>query len=140
MTDRDVNDWQLRLNAALDGELDAMGSLEFERELRDDRDDDVRAERREEVAVERAEREQRRIDVLPEPNLARLLEVDERVVERPVEKREREVLDEVDGGEERSETVERAPRHRRELYTGSSKSMMGPTGTICVGFTCLWLS
>jgi anti-sigma factor RsiW len=35
MTDRD-NDRLLRLNAALDGELDAMGSLEFERELRDD--------------------------------------------------------------------------------------------------------
>jgi anti-sigma factor RsiW len=34
MTDRD--DRLLRLNAALDGELDAMGSLEFERELRDD--------------------------------------------------------------------------------------------------------
>jgi anti-sigma factor RsiW len=36
MTARDANDRQLRLNAALDGELDAMGSLEFERELRDD--------------------------------------------------------------------------------------------------------
>jgi anti-sigma factor RsiW len=36
MTDRDPNDQLLRLNAALDGELDAMGSLEFERELRDD--------------------------------------------------------------------------------------------------------
>jgi anti-sigma factor RsiW len=36
MTDRDVNERLLRLNAALDGELDAMGSLEFERELRDD--------------------------------------------------------------------------------------------------------
>ena len=36
MTDRDVNERRLRLNAALDGELDAMGSLEFERELRDD--------------------------------------------------------------------------------------------------------
>jgi anti-sigma factor RsiW len=36
MTDRDANDRQLRLNAALDGELDAMGSLAFERELRDD--------------------------------------------------------------------------------------------------------
>jgi anti-sigma factor RsiW len=34
MTDRD--DRLLRLNAALDGELDAMGSLAFERELRDD--------------------------------------------------------------------------------------------------------
>ena len=29
MTDRDVNERLLRLNAALDGELDAMGSLEF---------------------------------------------------------------------------------------------------------------
>jgi anti-sigma factor RsiW len=36
MTDRDVDDRLLRLNAALDGELDAMGSLAFERELRDD--------------------------------------------------------------------------------------------------------
>ena len=36
MTDRDVNERLLRLNAALDGELDAMGSLEFEREMRDD--------------------------------------------------------------------------------------------------------
>jgi anti-sigma factor RsiW len=36
MTDRGVNERLLRLNAALDGELDAMGSLEFERELRDD--------------------------------------------------------------------------------------------------------
>ena len=36
MTDRDVNERLLRLNAALDGELDAMGSLAFERELRDD--------------------------------------------------------------------------------------------------------
>jgi anti-sigma factor RsiW len=34
MTDRDER--LLRLNAALDGELDAMGSLEFEREMRDD--------------------------------------------------------------------------------------------------------
>ena len=34
MIDRD--DRLLRLNAALDGELDAMGSLAFERELRDD--------------------------------------------------------------------------------------------------------
>ncbi len=36
MTDRDLNERHLRLNAALDGELDPMGSLEFERELRDD--------------------------------------------------------------------------------------------------------
>jgi anti-sigma factor RsiW len=36
MTDRDVNERLLRLNAALDGELDAMRSLEVERELRDD--------------------------------------------------------------------------------------------------------
>ena len=36
MTDRDVNERLLRLNAALDDELDAMGSLEFEREMRDD--------------------------------------------------------------------------------------------------------
>ncbi|HEY1781676.1 MAG TPA: anti-sigma factor [Roseiarcus sp.] len=36
MTDRDTNERLLRLNAALDGELDAMGSLAFERELRDD--------------------------------------------------------------------------------------------------------
>ena len=36
MTDRDANDRLLRLNAALDGELDAMASLEFEREMRDD--------------------------------------------------------------------------------------------------------
>jgi anti-sigma factor RsiW len=36
MTDRDINQRRLRLNAALDGELDAMSSLEFERELRDD--------------------------------------------------------------------------------------------------------
>ena len=36
MTDRDMNERLLRLNAALDGELDAMGSLAFERELRDD--------------------------------------------------------------------------------------------------------
>jgi anti-sigma factor RsiW len=36
MTERDANERLLRLNAALDGELDAMGSLEFERELRDD--------------------------------------------------------------------------------------------------------
>ena len=37
MTDRDLDERLLRLNAALDGELDAMGSLEFEREMRDDR-------------------------------------------------------------------------------------------------------
>src|ERR1700684_1003448 len=36
MTDRDVDERLLRLNAPLDGELDAMGSLEFEREMRDD--------------------------------------------------------------------------------------------------------
>ena len=36
MTDRDVNERLLRLHAALDGELDAVGSLEFEREMRDD--------------------------------------------------------------------------------------------------------
>jgi anti-sigma factor RsiW len=36
MRDRDANERLLRLNAALDGELDAMGSLQFERELRDD--------------------------------------------------------------------------------------------------------
>jgi anti-sigma factor RsiW len=36
MTDRDMSDQLLRLNAALDGELDTMGSLEFEREMRDD--------------------------------------------------------------------------------------------------------
>ena len=36
MTDRDVNERLLRLNAALDGELDAMGSLEFDREIHDD--------------------------------------------------------------------------------------------------------
>src|SRR6202453_5317746 len=36
MTDRDVDERLLRLNAALDGELDAMGSLAFEREMRDD--------------------------------------------------------------------------------------------------------
>ena len=36
MTDRDANERLLRLNAALDGELDAMGALEFEREMRDD--------------------------------------------------------------------------------------------------------
>jgi anti-sigma factor RsiW len=37
VTDRDPNERLLRLNAALDGELDAMASLEFEREMRDDR-------------------------------------------------------------------------------------------------------
>jgi anti-sigma factor RsiW len=36
MTDRGVNERLLRLNAALDGELDAMGSLEFDREIHDD--------------------------------------------------------------------------------------------------------
>src|ERR1700722_5447851 len=36
MTVRDVNERLLRLNAAMDGELHAMGSLEFEREMRDD--------------------------------------------------------------------------------------------------------
>jgi anti-sigma factor RsiW len=36
MTDRDMNERLLRLNAALDGELDGMASLEFEREMRDD--------------------------------------------------------------------------------------------------------
>jgi anti-sigma factor RsiW len=36
VTDRDINERLLRLNAALDGELDAMASLEFEREMRDD--------------------------------------------------------------------------------------------------------
>ena len=36
MTDRDMNERLLRLNAALDGELDAMASLRFEREMRDD--------------------------------------------------------------------------------------------------------
>jgi anti-sigma factor RsiW len=36
MTDRDPNERLLRLNAALDGELDAMASLDFEREIRDD--------------------------------------------------------------------------------------------------------
>jgi len=36
MTDHGPTDRLLRLNAALDGELDAMGSLEFERELRND--------------------------------------------------------------------------------------------------------
>ena len=36
MTDREANERLLRLNAALDGELDAMGSIAFEREMRDD--------------------------------------------------------------------------------------------------------
>jgi anti-sigma factor RsiW len=36
MTDRDLNERLLRLNAALDGELDPMGSLQFERELSED--------------------------------------------------------------------------------------------------------
>jgi anti-sigma factor RsiW len=36
MTDRDMSERLLRLNAALDGELDAMASLEFERQMRDD--------------------------------------------------------------------------------------------------------
>jgi anti-sigma factor RsiW len=36
MIGRDPDERLLRLNAALDGELDAMGSLQFERELRDD--------------------------------------------------------------------------------------------------------
>jgi anti-sigma factor RsiW len=36
VTDRDANDRLLRLNAALDGELDAMASFEFEREMRGD--------------------------------------------------------------------------------------------------------
>ena len=36
MTDRDPNERLLKLNAALDGELDAMGSLQFERELSED--------------------------------------------------------------------------------------------------------
>ncbi len=36
MTDRDMNQRLLRLNAAVDGELDAMASLAFEREMRDD--------------------------------------------------------------------------------------------------------
>jgi anti-sigma factor RsiW len=36
MTDRDMNERRLRLNAALDGELDAMASVAFERELSDD--------------------------------------------------------------------------------------------------------
>ena len=36
MTDRDLDERLIRLNAARDGELDAMGSLAFEREMRDD--------------------------------------------------------------------------------------------------------
>jgi anti-sigma factor RsiW len=36
MIGRDPDERLLRLNAALDGELDAMGSLQFERELHDD--------------------------------------------------------------------------------------------------------
>ena len=36
MTDRDPIEQRLRLNAALDGELDAMSALAFERELSDD--------------------------------------------------------------------------------------------------------
>ena len=36
MTGRDVSERDLRLNAALDGELDAMASLEFEREMQED--------------------------------------------------------------------------------------------------------
>jgi anti-sigma factor RsiW len=36
MTDRDISERRLRLNAALDGELDPMDSLAFEREMRDD--------------------------------------------------------------------------------------------------------
>ncbi len=36
MTDRDASERLLKLNAALDGELDAMASLAFEREMRDD--------------------------------------------------------------------------------------------------------
>jgi anti-sigma factor RsiW len=36
VTDRDLDERLLRLNAALDGELDAMASLAFERELRKD--------------------------------------------------------------------------------------------------------
>ena len=42
MTDRDANERLMRLNAALDGELDAMASLEFEREMRDDRSEERR--------------------------------------------------------------------------------------------------
>jgi anti-sigma factor RsiW len=36
MTERDLNERLLRLNAAVDGELDAMGALAFERDMRDD--------------------------------------------------------------------------------------------------------
>src|ERR1700743_3242799 len=36
MSARDVKERALSFNAALDGELDPMGSLEFEREMRDD--------------------------------------------------------------------------------------------------------
>jgi anti-sigma factor RsiW len=36
MTERDMSEQLLRLNAALDRELDVMASLEFEREMRDD--------------------------------------------------------------------------------------------------------
>ena len=36
MTDRESTNGFSDFNAALDGELDAMGSLEFEREMRDD--------------------------------------------------------------------------------------------------------
>lgn len=36
MTDRDLDQRILRLNAAVDGELDAMAQLTFEREMRDD--------------------------------------------------------------------------------------------------------
>jgi anti-sigma factor RsiW len=36
MTGRDMGHRLLRLNAAVDGELDTMGSLEFEQEMRDD--------------------------------------------------------------------------------------------------------
>jgi len=36
MTDRGMSEQQLKLNAALDGELDPMASLAFEREMRDD--------------------------------------------------------------------------------------------------------
>jgi anti-sigma factor RsiW len=36
MTDRDMSERLLKVNAALDGELDAMASLEFERQMRED--------------------------------------------------------------------------------------------------------
>jgi anti-sigma factor RsiW len=36
MTEQDMNERRLKLNAALDGELDAMATLAFEREMRDD--------------------------------------------------------------------------------------------------------